>query len=110
MKSEMKETKEIDVMSAEELIRGVLELEALKKIVEGIAELKAVENSDSLTAVRSVNKSYPANQPISFNKPVIEVDPEMKMRREFNAMLHKAIVAENYEEAARLRDLLKAVA
>jgi hypothetical protein len=98
--------KELDVMSAEELIKGVLELEALKEIMDGFSMLKSLENTEPV----SVRSSYPANRPIAFNKANIEVDPVMKMRREFNAMLHKAIVAENYEEAARLRDLMKAVA
>ena len=107
--------RKINVTNAEELIQGILKLEALIETMEALVKQKSLSNSNQFTAsvptsapaVEVSHKTCLADKPISSNKPVIEVCPEMKMRRELYAMLYKAIATENYEEAARLRDLMK---
>jgi protein-arginine kinase activator protein McsA len=118
MKNTVNEIDNIDVMSAEELIKGLLELEALKEIMDGFIKLDKLGKVDPFTASDSATapdaevqqKPYAENRPISFNKPEVNICPEAKMRREFYSMMHRAIESENYEEAARLRDLMKAIA
>lgn len=39
-------------------------------------------------------------------KPIMKVDPEFDRRRKLNAKLQKAIDCEDYEEAAKIRDMI----
>jgi len=43
------------------------------------------------------------------NEPKVEVDEEMKMRRELNAQMQAAVVSEEFEKAAELRDKIRAL-
>jgi len=114
---------DIDAMSAEELIREIAMMEsylasALYRLgsldddaciadADCLIEADCVVNIDRIVGDDRFRDVCPAESDSRLSSRYeIEVDPEMKMRREFNAMLFRAIEVEDFEEAARLRDLI----
>jgi len=106
-------------MTAEELIKEVIRMEALLLILEAIEVTKPPEKTDAAYQAESAESNAgigkqvyknPGKKPIAADKGIIDTDPILHTRRSLYSRLHKAIINEDYEKAAWIRDQLKDLA
>jgi len=110
---------DIDLLTAEELIMEVIKMEALLLILEAIEVIITQEKTDFVYQVKSAESNAtngkheyrnPGKTPIADDKGIQDADPILHTRRSLYSRLHKAIINEDYEKAAWIRDQLKDLA